>query len=410
MRAGFSTGTAMVAAARAALRLCRDGSVPERVAVRLPNDCFISIKMEAGGTGKKSCWVSVIKDAGDDPDVTHRAELRVALKVFCSPATGGTSQVQQQLGGEMPGGSRATVCLVAGEGIGVVTKPGLPVAVGEPAVNPVPRRMLCRNLVEELTGGRWLGCEQLGWSDLFTWKPPESPHILLPLTGLPESLKDLLLQLEVQVPNGRALAKRTLNPRLGILGGISILGTTGLVKPFSHEAYEETIESALSVAASNGCREVVLSTGGKSERLAQNYLPNMPPEAFIQIADFYAFSLQAARRMNFQGVVHSVFFGKLVKMAYGHAYTHAHKAALDLCLIARVAAEKGYDEFFFTMLREANTARHALEMLLNRAAFEVISQLAELALSNSRRITENTMTIRVILFNYDGTPLVDISS
>ena len=407
LRSGFSTGTAMVAAARAALRLCLCGSVSDVVAVRLPSNCLIPIKINKSFIDGKSYWASVIKDGGDDPDVTHRAELRIELEVFQYPAAAGSSQFSKQTN-ELVKGASGVICLVGGEGVGVVTKDGLPVTVGEPAINPVPRHMLCQNLAEELVNGNHSNLDCFYRNEVRVWKPPINPYTIIPLLGLPEGLEGLLLQIEVQVPEGKRLAKRTLNPRLGILGGISILGTTGLVKPFSHEAYEETIESALSVAASNGCREVVLSTGGKSERFAQNYLPDMAPEAFVQIADFYAFSLKEARKMNFKGIVHSVFFGKLVKMAYGHAYTHAHKVSLDLDLIGRVAEEKGYDGSFCDTLRGANTARHALEMLLLQKASDVVFALAELALSNSVRITENEMTVRIILFNYDGTLIVDI--
>ncbi|MDY0042562.1 MAG: cobalt-precorrin-5B (C(1))-methyltransferase CbiD, partial [Desulforhabdus sp.] len=303
---------------------------------------------------------------------------------------------------------RAAICLIGGEGVGMVTKPGLPVDIGEPAVNPVPRRMLCRNIAEELLR---MDCRKnMGACHMrsISWQPPCKPHVVMPLDGLPEELDSLLIEVEVHVPKGRRLAVRTLNPRLGIVGGISILGTTGLVKPFSHEAYEETIQSALSVAASNGCQHVVLSTGGKSERFAQGYLPDQHPEAFIQIADFYAFSLSEAKKMGFAGVVHSVFFGKLVKMALGHPYTHAHKTSLDLNIVARTAEEKGCGRVFRRKLETANTARHALELLLAKKALNVVRSLAERALESSRKITGKEMSVRILLFDYDGSLLVDI--
>ena len=407
LRSGFSTGTAMVAAARAALRVCLRGVAPDMVAVRLPNSCLIPIRISKVFTEGTTCWASVIKDGGDDPDVTHKAELRVGLKACQFCAALGSTHFPEQVGDAVERAS-AAICLVAGKGVGVITKPGLPVTVGEPAINPVPRQMLRQNLAEELAGSSRSNLDSFRCNSVSAWKPPVDTHTIIPLLGLPEGLEGLLLQVEVQIPEGVRLAERTLNPRLGILGGISVLGTTGLVKPFSHEAYEETIESALSVASSSGCREIVLSTGGKSERFAQDYLPKMPSEAFVQIADFYAFSLEAAHKMGFQGVVHSVFFGKLVKMAYGHAYTHAHKASLDLALIGRVAKEKGYSRSFCATLEGANTARHAFDLLLSRKASDVVVEVAELALSNSLRITENDMTVRVILFNYDGTLMLDM--
>lgn len=217
-----------------------------------------------------------------------------------------------------------------------------------------------------------------------------------------------VLRVEIEVPKGSELARHTLNPRLGIVGGISILGTTGIVKPFSHTAYEETIQAALSVAASNRCPHVVLSTGGKSERFAQELLPDLPVEAFVQIADFFAFSVQEAHRMGFQGLIHSAFFGKVVKMAQGHAYTHAHRVSLDLSPLADLAASLGYDGSFCRSLARANTARHALELLRGRNAQNVIRGVAVQALDQSARLVEYRLPLRLLVFDYDGTLLVDV--
>lgn len=410
LRSGFSTGTAMAAAARGALRLLLSGNAVDVIAVRLPNDCLMPVKIHSGQispTGASAC-ASVIKDGGDDPDVTHKAEIRVNLRILNASGQEGSSAGCRRFVQEA-GGSSAMIRLIAGEGVGVVTKPGLPVHVDEPAVNPVPRQMLCRNLAEELLSLKLdsnIGLRQKTTNDPSP-KPPAKPSVLIPLTGLPETLGEFLMEVEVHVPNGQKLAERTLNPRLGVVGGISILGTTGLVKPFSHEAYEETIQSALSVARSNGCREIILSTGGKSERFAQGYLTGRSLEAFVQIADFYAFSLQEVRKMGFEEVVHSVFFGKLVKMAQGLPYTHAHKASLDLETVARVAEEKRYGPAFCRDLEAANTARHALQLLLGRKALDVVDSLAKRALHNSRQIAGDDVRVRIILFDYDGTILVD---
>ena len=149
-----------------------------------------------------------------------------------------------------------------------------------------------------------------------------------------ERAGDLSILVEIEVPRGEELARHTLNPRLGILGGISILGTTGIVKPFSNEAYEQTIQAALSVAASSACGTVVLSTGGKSERFARDLFQELPPEAFVQIADFFSFAVKEARRFGFTRIIHSLFFGKAIKMAQGHPYTHAHSVPLDLDFLA----------------------------------------------------------------------------
>lgn len=407
LRTGFSTGTAATAAARAALRHWLTGEHSQVVAVRLPLGYFLPVRIHASDLNGEGAWAAVIKDAGDDPDVTHRAEIRVGVRLV--------REVQDQI---LPPDSPCSPCasrlaphgiyLVAGTGVGVVTKPGLPVKVGEPAVNPGPRSMLVENLAEELR----LRAPDSGFQEksVAPGSNRHSPHAFLPFNPQNTNPEGLLLEVEIQVPRGKELARHTLNPRLGIEGGISILGTTGLVKPFSHQAYEETIQAALSVAASNGCERIVLSTGGKSERFAQALLPDWPTEAFVQIADFFAFAVQEARKMGFKLIVHSVFFGKAVKMAQGHAYTHAHKVNLDLNPLARLAEEKGHPKEFCRELASANTARHALELLLSRRETDIVHQVAEQAVEQSVRIAGKEMAVGLFLFDYDGTLLVRLDS
>lgn len=401
----------MTAAAVAALRHLLDAKGCPVVAVRLPDHCFIPVKVHQSRLTNEDVAASVIKDGGDDPDVTHKAEIGVTLRIL-RVHSDLQRYLPQPASMELP--AATNLLLWGGEGVGRVTKPGLPIAVGEPAVNPIPRRMLSRNLAEELLRRDPREVSRSLTIPLATAatsaRRKAVPPVVLPLVKLAENLDELALVVDVWVKDGKKLAAKTLNPRLGIVDGISILGTTGLVKPFSHQAYEETIQSALSVAASNKCREVVLSTGGKSERFAMRVCPDLPPEAFVQIGDFYAFSLMEAQKVGFLSVVHSVFFGKLVKMAQGHDYTHAHKSSLDLNLVSKLAQEKGYDLVFCRQLAEANTARHALELLRARQASAVIHAVAAGALNTSTRMAANRMAIRILLFDYDGALLVDIST
>jgi cobalt-precorrin-5B (C1)-methyltransferase len=244
------------------------------------------------------------------------------------------------------------------------------------------------------------------------WSPPGAPHVLLgSAAGAPIGCRrpGWVLEVEIEVPEGERLARHTLNPRLGVLGGISILGTTGLVRPLSHEAYEETIQAELSVARSNGCRAVVLSTGGKSEQLARQFLEAWPSEAFVQVADFFAFSVREARRTGCSAVVHSVFFGKAVKMAQGHEYTHAHRNRMDLGSLAALCRERSRPGALCREIEEANTARHALEILLREDALDLVRAVAEKAVEASRRIAEEAMSVRLLLFNHDGRLLADVS-
>ena len=388
LRRGFSTGTAATAAARAALRLWLSGEGPQVVAVRLPGELWYPVTVRECRVVGDYAEATVIKDAGDDPDVTHHA--RIIARVCCRPR------------GPLGEG----VLLRGGDGVGVATKLGLPILIGEPAINPVPREMIRDNLQDELR--RWGRPVTLSAAPEFT--PPNCPGMVLwlPFRKYFEGQAEIVLEVEISVPRGEEMAGRTLNPRLGIMGGISILGTTGIVKPFSNEAYQETIEAAMLVAAANGCPTIVLSTGGKSERLARSYLSELPEEAFVQIADFFAFAVENALLKGFRKVVHSVFFGKAVKMAQGHAYTHAHRNPLELKHLAMLSERMGYDPSLCQEISVANTARHALEILQARQAGDVIAAVARRARKQSKKISRQQLATRLLLFDYDGAILADI--
>lgn len=407
LRLGFSTGTAAVAAARAALRFWKNGSRPSTVAVRLNAGYYLPVPIADGGRSERETWASVVKDGGDDPDVTHGAEIIARLRCLPRREIGipGDSASDSEFtlvhGSANGRSTNPLICLIGGKGVGRVTKPGLPVVPGEPAVNPGPREMMTINLREELLRSSETG--PLPFHAAFPWNPPTAPHVLM---GEPPG--EWVIEVEIEVPEGERLAQHTLNPRLGVLGGISILGTTGLVRPFSHEAYEETIQAELSVARSNGCRTVVLSTGGKSEHYAREYFGSWPQEAFVQVADFFAFSVREARRMGCSGVVHSVFFGKAVKMAQGHEYTHAHKNRMDLGSLAALCRDGSHPGGLCDEIEGANTARQALEILLRAGAMDLVLSVAQGAVAASRRIAEEGMSIRLLLFNYDGRLLADV--
>ncbi len=400
LRSGYSTGTALAAGARAALRFELSGLRPRVIAVRLPGGLFLPVPVASLERSENGVRAVVIKDGGDDPDVTHGAEIHVRLRLVNpnQPVSPASVSLPERL---------ASVCLIAGPGVGRVTKPGLPVAVGEPAVNPVPREMLLLNLREEWRQG-WVGhSERWDGSIGHSWRPPPLPHLWIDDAWDGSASFGMIAEVEVSVPRGVELARHTLNPRLGIVGGISILGTTGIVKPFSHEAYEETILAALTVARSNGCDRVVFSTGGKSEKFARGLLGGMPSEAFIQVADFFAFSVQAARSLGFREIVHSVFFGKAVKMAQGHAYTHAHRVAMDLKPLSELARDAGHGARLVEALEQANTAQHALNLHQEHGALEVVESIVRQALAQSARLAGPGLEVRLLLFDSGGSLLAE---
>src|SRR5262245_27214598 len=230
LRSGYTTGSCATAGAKAAALAIVQGRLLDEVEITLPRGervRFVLHSCQRHSDTAVEC--SVIKDAGDDPEVTHRAEYSAWVDLAPPP------------------GLRYR----AGKGIGTVTKPGLELAVGEPAINPVPRRMI-RQALEEILGRAW---ESVGAT------------------------------VTISIPNGEELAKQTLNGRLGILGGLSILGTTGIVEPYSNSAFKVSILKAIRVARANGCDHLVLTPGGRSETFAQRVF-SLPEESFIEVGDF----------------------------------------------------------------------------------------------------------------------------
>ena len=360
LRTGFTTGTAAAAATKGALRLILEKKRPPQVRIRLLTGDDITIAIHMCRLGKRDEAIcSVIKDGGDDPDVTHRAEIGAKVVLMESDQRNGM--------GKMP-----KIIISGGEGVGRVTKPGLEVEPGQPAINPGPRKMITQAIEEVL-----------------------KKH------GL-----DRTVCTEIFVPQGKKLAKKTLNARLGILGGISILGTTGVVRPMSHKAFIATIESALSVARACGLNRVVLTTGRRSERFAQDRWARMAPEAFIQIGDFFQLSLAAATKRGFSHIILAVFFGKALKMAQGVPHTHAAKSSLTLDKLSGWTLEITKDSELSHTISTANTARHAFEILHEHYP-EVVSHVGQLIVGSAKHFAELKTNIRSIIFDYDGKVVFD---
>lgn len=352
LRTGFATGTAATAAAQAALRELLGLPVSETEAVRLPQGGILEIPIWRHGlTGSRGEAV-VVKDAGDDPDVTHGAEI--GARVWFSPTP------------------RDDLHLLGGEGVGRVTKPGLPLKVGEPAINPVPRRMLREGLASV-------------WHQV---QVPPRPLVV-----------------EIFVPRGEELARQTLNPRLGILGGLSILGTTGLVRPFSHQAYRATIVSALKVARAAGLARVALTTGGKSEEYLREQLPGWPEEARVQMGDYVSFALKAAVRLGFRHLLVGAFFGKALKMAQGFGYTHASRGLADFRELARWTEGCTGNPLLARAVARVNTAREALEILPPGAREAVVAEVGGRLLTALRHHAGPLPDLEAVILDFSGNPL-----
>lgn len=305
LRHGYTTGACAAAASAGAVRMLLQQCSVDEVTIPLPAGFAAAFRLRGQLFSTDSAACCVVKDAGDDPDVTNGAEIRCSVCRDSEAAPG-------------------TVTLLAGTGIGHVTKPGLAVAPGQPAINPVPRAMITAAVLHEL--------QQAG--------------------------VDAAMQVTISIADGEERASRTLNARLGIVGGLSILGTTGVVTPVSHQAWRDTIEAALDVAMASHCRTIVLSGGRTSEKAAEQALP-LAEEAFVLMGDHVGFALEACARRRVPQVVVAAQFAKLVKIAAGHAYTHAHAAELDLTALASWAHIDGLDESVSKQIELAHTAREA---------------------------------------------------
>jgi len=304
LRTGWTTGTCASAAAKAALTALQTGNPPGDVEVTLPSGAHVSFPVERCEVAGDAATAVVVKDAGDDPDVTHGAHLTATVRLTGAPG----------------------VELAAGEGVGTVTKPGLGLPVGGPAVTEVPRAMITQAVgdVVDLAG--------------------VGVHVV------------------ISVPGGEKMARKTTNGRLGVVGGISILGTTGIVRPFSTASWRASVEQAVSVMAAQGERTAVLCTGGRTEKGAMALLPDLPEVCFIEVGDFTG---AAIRRMLAEGLERVVFVGmagKLAKLAAGVLMTHYTRSKVDLGLLGEITTAAGGDDELVAAVGAASTGRHAYEL------------------------------------------------
>lgn len=396
LREGFTTGTAAAAAACAAVSRLLGNSVPESIQVPLPpfsqeaigllpvagNSLGIPIE-QSGVLSCSTAWASVIKDGGDDPDATHGARLvaHASLSAFEAsltpppPVQSGEplfAQIEYARKAAYPSppiqlsGLSNPISLQCGQGIGRATLPGLPVAVGEGAVNPVPRCQIAAAVGMTIREAKYTG----------------PLHILL------------------SVPDGEERARHTLNSRLGILGGISILGTSGIVRPYSHDAWKSAIAQGIKVAEALGISELLLSTGRRSERLGFAQYPFLRPQSGIQVADYAAFSLREAGMGSFDRIYWACFPGKLLKLAQGLEWTHAKAGETDMPMLARLSREVGASGELasrieamptaagaFALLEEAGSGLHdrVLRQLAERAFFRLRQWLNEALMSSARK-------------------------
>jgi cobalt-precorrin-5B (C1)-methyltransferase len=324
LRTGWTTGTCAAAAAKAAVTALATGNIQKKVEIALPEGRRVAFPVDACTLTASQAEAVVVKDAGDDPDVTDGARLTATVRWRDRPG----------------------LDLQGGVGVGVVTKPGLGLELGGPAINPVPRAMITQAVGEAVDLGK---------------------------QGV---------QTVISVPDGERMARKTTNARLGIIGGISILGTTGIVRPFSTASWRASVEQAISVLAAQGETTLVLCTGGRTEQGAMTMLPQLPEMCFVEVGDFTGAALRRAVEHGLTRITFVGMAGKLTKLAAGVLMTHYTRSKVSLTLLRDITLAAGGGQDLADQVAVANTARHAAELwaahgLLEPAGRELCQRVAQ---------------------------------
>ena len=385
LRSGFTTGACAAAAARAATRALYLQDNVSKIAITLPNRQHQQFAI-ADCQFKKNSYArcTVIKDAGDDPDCTHLAKIVGEVR----PIKNAIKQDANDKGIEIVGGT----------GVARVTKPGLGLEVDSWAINPVPKK----NILEMVAEERALHKKDLGGT-----------------------ISNQALLVTISVPDGLALAKKTINDRLGLVGGISILGTTGIVRPYSTSAFKFSILQAIDIASqapltdhrdsSNGQKnwagcELVFTTGGRSEEFAMKIFARLPALAFIQVGDFIgtAASYTAKKKSKIKTIHVVGMIGKLSKMAQGAMQTHQAGSRVDLEHLSQLAAELGASPAVAERMRNANTAREVLEIVTEIGLHEFPNRICDLVCKkileflNRKNISRPDLQIQSQMTDFQG--------
>src|SRR5215472_16758764 len=350
LRTGFTTGTSATAATKAALLALLFNKAVNYVSVSLPKGTIMKIEIESTNITEQHATASVIKDAGDDPDVTDRAEIR------------STVHLTKEVG---------TISIDGGAGVGRVTKPGLGLGIGKAAINPSPIKMI-QKAVNEVAA---------------------------------EFLKSHGVKIIISVPRGDEIARKTDNPRLGIIGGISILGTTGIVIPYSTASFAASIRQSLDVALAMGDNWVILTTGGRSEDFAKLLFERTVAEhCFVQIGDFAGYSIRQCMQKKIRKATIAGFIGKLTKMSMGVKQTHVRGSHVDMEFMARLASEclPTISWSLLEVIRNANTARHVFEIITTHRITGFFDLVCKKVYEHMHEYSKGELQIEVVMFDFDG--------
>jgi cobalt-precorrin-5B (C1)-methyltransferase len=347
---GYTTGTCATICARAAATLLISGLCDDDETVSLPDGALVSMPIHTSDKEQDSAYATVIKNSGDDPDLTD------GMVIGCRIRYNETGSIR----------------FVQGEGVGTVRLPGLGLPIGGPAINKVPRQMISHELqalVKEY------------------------------------DLVNASFDVEVFIPQGKRLAEKTFNPRLGIEGGLSIIGSTGRIKPFSSEAYVASIVRQLDVVKDNKATEVVFNSGGRSERYLKKHFSTLPSHSFVQYGNYIGEALKVANGKSIERVSMGIMTGKAVKLAAGNLDTHSRKVVMDKAFISHVVKEAGYSDEQLEKVEQITMARE-LETLFPFEAEEPFFKLLKQKCEEVARREVKDFELNIILINNEGKLLV----
>lgn len=345
LRSGFTTGACATAATKGALKALITQVIQTKADIELPSGRRVTFKLENCEYTKEYASCMVRKEAGDDPDVTNGALIGVRVNF----------------------NNTGEVVFKKGEGVGIVTLPGLDIPVGEPAVNPVPRMMI-RKIVKELT---YIYEDERG------------------------------LDVSVFVPNGEEIAKKTLNNKLGVEGGISIIGTSGIVTPFSKSAFVSSIEREVNVAKANGCEHIVINSGAKSEKYLRDRYPNLPDLNFVHFGNFIGETLKKINKVEIPKVTLGIMLGKAVKLAEGHLDTHSKNVLMNKEFICELAKESGCEAKQIEEIAGITMARELINIFSFTEAEPFYRVVAEKCKSVCRTVLAEG-ELEILLIDNDG--------
>ena len=366
MRTGYTTGSCAAAASKAAVTALLTGKPVDQVTIHLPVGQDVEFTMNRcewtdRTPGSETVLCSVIKDGGDDPDATHGAEICATIWIV-SNSEGGPA-------------TEEGVTIKGGVGVGTVTFPGTGIPVGEPAVTRVPRRMIIESALEAAKA-----------------------H------GL-EPGKSIIV--ELSVPTGEEVALKTTNARLGVLGGISILGSTGVVQPYSTAAWRASVNLAIDVAATNNLDHMVLATGLQSEAFTRNHL-DLPDMAYVGVGIFSGAALKRCVSRGIKRATHVGMIGKFSKMAEGYFVTHVAGNKVDTSFLAGLAGQCGASKELQDEMASTSSGRHFGEIALANNQLSLFTLMSQMVCDESHKLLGDDagkLIVDAMCFDFDGTLL-----